>query len=240
VLFAIANAQSQLTATITSGLTELGQAVVVEGFYQAVGALDDQLVSVAWGDGSVSEIPGNPAKSFTSSKAYAAPGIYSVTAKITDAYGRTAVQSLGNVIVVSRNVGPISGGGIVATSSGKITFSLQAGYNQSGGLDAAVRLQFHSGARGTFISHNAQWYVRAGNYAYLAGAGEYNGIAGCKFMLTASDANATTSPDRLRIQVWNPHGEVIFDNEPGVLFPSKLNSDATNLEAGNLSFHRVK
>lgn len=168
------------------------------------------------------------AGSASGSHVYTTPGVYTLTLTLSDGSGNSSTVSHQFVVVFDPNGGYVSGTGTVnspvgayipnPTISGKANFGFVARYGH-GALVPDGHTQFRfKAADFVFQSDAYEWLVVAGANAKYKGTGSVNGVAGHRFMLTATDGTRPGGGgvDRLHLKVWAASGGVIYDNEPGV------------------------
>lgn len=175
-------------------------------------------VSWAWGDGgdgqtvAASERKGEG--SAMASHAYAAPGVYTVTATVNDQAGeRTAVS---RKIVVLDPAGGFAGGTgstmaasarsrKVGIGAGKASFSFLApAAARAPAANARTGLSFDTAGL-SFRSADIRLVARDGPRAQFAGTGTVNGKAGYQFSMatTAGAAAGNGEPGRLGLKIWH-------------------------------------
>jgi DNA/RNA endonuclease G (NUC1) len=213
----VGNAPPVITALVTpTAPVAVGSPVSVSVSFTDPGSGDTHTTAIDWGDGATTA---------ATTHAYAAAGLYTVTATVRDddggVHGRVA-SSL--VAVYDLDAGFVTGSGWFGPASGKAKFNIAVKYH--GGLigeGAAVAFQDALVFNGTSVA----WLVLQPGRAKVGGTGTISGAAGTyQFLVTAVDA-----PDGFRIRIWNAAG-VVYDNQPGV--PDDAWTVAT-LGGGNVS-----
>lgn len=196
----------------------------------AVGAPLDAAVSVAgegaaayrvswnWGDGSTARSAGKERAS--ASHSYTRPGIYTVTARVTDGAGKD--------VDVSRKIIAYAPGDGVAAGSGSFISPLAAGqgkFRQAGmarfnffvpavAQSAQAALHFDAGGL-SFVSKAIRSQGERGRFE---GEGEVNGKAGYRFTLTATASRAANGePGSMKLRIWRVdpgtgRQVVVYDN----------------------------
>jgi endo-1,4-beta-xylanase len=167
----------------------------------------------------------------TGSFAFAAPGIYTVSLRVTDQCGglgsATTIDGSPAIVFVFDPIrGMVTGGGQVDTPagslpgspglSGKATFGFSSSYN-NGALPPKGATEFRFGTM-NFHSNSYEFLVVAGTKAVFRGAGRINGAGNFGFMLTLIDGGAGkgAGADRLRMKIWDrTSGAVVYDNQIG-------------------------
>lgn len=192
----------------------LGAPATISVNYADAGAADTHTATFTWGDGNTSTVT-CASGTCTASRTYAAAGVYTVAIVVSDDDGGIASTGFAPVVVYDVNAGSITGGGWIATSSGKADLSVNAKY-QKGAAKPTGNTHFAA-----FKSTSYDWLVVSGNTAQLQGSGTVNGAGSYAFTLTATDA-----PDTFRIKVWEKSsGNVVYD------------VTTTSLGGGNVTIH---
>lgn len=202
---------------------------------------DTHTVKWIWDDGSTTSAPAT-VPSVTTSHTYTSPGVYTITATITDAAGESASASFQYVVIYDPNGGFVTGGGWInsppgaytpdPTLTGKATFGFVSKYNKGANIPTGnTEFQFKT-ADFTFSSSSYDWLVVAGTKAQYKGTGTINGAGIYGFLLTASDG----APDKFRIKIWNKvSGQIIYDNQIGA---SDTTDPVTNIQGGSIVVHK--
>lgn len=182
------------------------------------GSLDTYTLTTNWGDGTTDN---------SAAHLYTTPGVYRVRAAVSDDDGGVSNEAFYEYVVVyDPEGGFVTGGGWIMSPAGayapnpaltgKANFGFvskyQRGANQPTG---STEFQFNAGDF-RFKSDAYEWLVVAGSKAQFKGTGAVNGVAGYRFILTATDGQASGGggTDKFRIKVWNDGG-VIYDNNRG-------------------------
>ena len=172
-------------------------------------------VTWSWGDGSgdqaghVRESGGSG--SAAGSHAYAAPGIYTVSATVTDLGGKHATAAR-RIVVHEKAGGVVRGSGWFVspqganrqarTASGKATFHLVAASPFVSKTSASrAELQFRSGTL-NFRSQTLKPVALQGARAQFAGSGTVNGSGDYRFTLATTE-DGTNSPARFGLKIWH-------------------------------------
>ena len=169
-------------------------------------------VSWLWGDGSAQQAgkvsESNGAGSAGASHAYAAPGIYSVTATVVDRAGRSAAVSR-DIIAYEPSAGMVGGSGVFMSPqgalrkaparAGKASFSFIA--PPAAGVKAAsAKAQLHFNVAGLSLrSDTLKPVAGRGARASFEGSGTVNGAAGYQFTLDATAGAA----GRFGLRIWH-------------------------------------
>ncbi|WP_328992918.1 VWA domain-containing protein [Kribbella sp. NBC_01245] len=211
------------------------------GTFTDPGTLDTHSMSVNWGDGTTTPVPG-VSSPVGATHQYTAAGIYDIAVTVTDDDGGTDTETCGFVVVYDPEGGFVTGGGWIdspagaypadPTATGRANFGFVSKYKNGASVPTgSTEFQFKAGNL-NFHSNDYQWLVVAGQKAIFKGTGTVNGASGYSFMLTATDA----SPDRFRIKVWETAGgTVVYDNQIG----SADGSDPTTaISGGQIVIHK--
>jgi DNA/RNA endonuclease G (NUC1) len=212
------NAPPVITSlTIPAAAILVGGPATVAVTFTDPGSADTHTISVSWGDGVTTT---------GLSHAYAAAGLYTVSATVRDDDGGEDSRVATSFIVAyDPGAGFITGSGWFGPSSDKAKFDLTVKYKDGLiGSDGSVTFE-RTGL--TFTSATVDWLVLQPGRAKVRGTGTVGGSSGTyQFLLTAVEG-----PDGVRIKIWNAGG-IVFDNQPG------LPDDAwtvTPLDGGNIS-----
>ena len=181
-----------------------------------------------WGDGSPDTTHSAATSPDSATHTYAAAGFYTVTFTVTDSTGLSDTESL-MVIVYDPAAGFVTGSG---TYAGGGSFSLSAKYNPSG---TALTGTTSFAVPGTsFVSTSTSWLVVSGNAATYAGSGKLNGVSGYSYLVSVTDGGSPGSKDRVRFQVTDSGGAVVYDTQPG----APINATPTTIPtSGNVVVH---
>lgn len=214
-------------------------AAITVAFTDPAGALDTYTAFVDCGDGaSWSATAVSP---HTATCTYAAPGVYTVTATVSDEDGGVSASAPFKYVVVYDPAGSfVTGGGWVnydggacpglcAAAAGVGKFGFVAKYLKGATVPTGnTELEFDAGTK-VFASTSYDWLVATGAAARLQGTGVINGAGDYAFLLVAVDG----SPDGFRIQITDRvTGEVVFDNQTGA-DAAGLSTTALDKASGN-------
>jgi hypothetical protein len=184
-----------------------------------------------WGDGSPDTVNSSATSPDSETHAFAAPGFYTVTFTVEDSTGRSDSASM-LVIVYKPSAGHVTGSG---TYAGTNSFNLSAKYNPSG--TTVNGSTTFTGPGFTFASTSTDWLVISGNTGTYSGSGTYNGDAGYTYLVSVVDGGSPSSADRVRFQVTDEDGAVVYDTQPG----DPIGATATTpLTSGNVTVHKGK
>ncbi|HEX8617257.1 MAG TPA: DNA/RNA non-specific endonuclease, partial [Thermoanaerobaculia bacterium] len=219
VSVAITNAAPLIvTTTGPTGSLVAGTSTTVSVNTTDAGTADTHSATFAWGDGTTSTVA-CAAGTCSASHSYAAAGIYNVAIVVSDDDGATAASSFDNIVVTDANAGSVTGGGWIATPSGKASLNVNAKYQKN----ATPAGNTHFEVAGVqFKSTAHEWLVVSGNTAVLQGTGTVNGGGTYGFRITITDA----ATDLFAIRVWNKS-----TNQP-------LYETSAPLGGGNLSIQK--
>jgi hypothetical protein len=200
-----------------------------------------------WGDDK-SDLLAADGLTAEATHAYAAPGVYTVSATITDEAGGSASAASEFVVIYDPDGGFVTGGGwiesppgaYVADSAliGKATFGFVSKYQKGANVPTGnTEFQFQVASL-NFSSTSYEWLVVAGARAQYKGSGTINGSGDYGFILTAIDGqvNGGGGMDRFRLKiVYKGSGEVVYDNQLGAgedALPS------TAIQGGSIVVHK--
>ena len=163
---------------------------------------------------------------------FTAPGVYTVTMKVTDNSGiSTLTTTAGDleaiVVVYDPSGGYTIGGGYIYAplgsmwsnpgATGKLGFGFNSKYTNAKNPKGETEVNFKLGNM-EFNALNYDYLVIAGNRAQFQGFGKWNGASGYNFILTVVDGNMPGGDgvDKFRLKIWNKiTGVVVFDNQMG-------------------------
>jgi hypothetical protein len=205
-----------------------------------------------WGDGTpdtagtVTENSGSNDGTVEDPHTYTAPGVFTVTATVTDEGGGSDMKAYQYVVVYDPYGSYVTGGGWIMSPAGaytadpsltgKATFGFVSKYKKGATVPTGkTDFQFHAAAL-NFHSETYEWLVVAGARAQFKGTGTINGVGSYKFMLTAidGDINGGGGADKFRIKIWGDNG-VIYDNMLGA---SDTGDPTTVISGGSIVIHK--
>lgn len=200
------------------------------------------IASISWGDLSSPQIVSNPAEIFEVSHSYSAAGFYTVTVMVTDHCGASDTYVYEWVNVFDRGGSVIGDGWFESKpgyqvrnerAAGKAQFRFEAKYSSTSTVPiGSISFKFKAGGL-DFRSSNLALLIVEGNKATLTGSGKVNGVRNYSILISAVDAQATTTStltstaaqegnnkkvkaaDRVRVKISDPAGNVIYDTQPG-------------------------
>jgi predicted extracellular nuclease len=129
------------------------------------------------------------------------------------------------------DVGKLTGSGSWADGTFNVSAQFQ---NGTGNLTGSTSLTVPDGI---FVSTGYDWLVVSGNRATLQGTGTLDGDAGYGFRLSVKDGGSPATNDRLRVEVWDVDGNVVYDSQPGDPIGA---APTAPLTGGNLTIHKLK
>ena len=226
---------ANLSPTITSitapvSPVQLGTTVNVSAAFTDPGMADTFMAVWTWDDGTTSS--GTVTNhSVTGSHLYAAPGVYTVKLTVTDDDGGAGTSTFQYVVVYDPTGGFVTGGGWFtdpATGS-KAHFGFNPKYQKNTTIPKGETEFKLSGI--TFKSTTHDWLVINGTKAQFKGSGTINGTGDYNFLVTVIDS----SPDKIRIRIWNLAGQVIYDNQMGASDDAIPN---TAIGGGSIVIHK--
>jgi hypothetical protein len=227
---------------------QVGTAISTSAAFTDPGVLDTHTAVWSWGDsttsaGTVTEANGSG--TVAGSHAYAADGVYTVTLTVTDKDGGVGTSTFQYVVSYNQSAGFVTGGGWITSPAGsfmanpsltgKATFGFNAKY-KSGATVPTGNTEFQFPAANlNFHATSYDWLVITTNQAQYQGSGTINGSGNYGFLVTAQD-NGGTTPDELRLQIWDKsnNNTVVYDTQPGA--PTTA-APTTPLGGGRIQVH---
>ncbi len=201
-----------------------------------------------WGDGESSVgIVDEEGKTATGEHVYVSPGVYKLTATVTDSWGKSSSYEYLYKVIYDPEGGFVTGGGWFyspagslasdASIEGKASFGFISKYQKGANIPSgSTEFQFKAGNL-NFNSTSYDWLVIAGAKAQYKGTGVINGSGEYKFILTAVDGQVPGGGgnDKIRIKIWDKYtDQLIYDNKIGSE-DSELPS--TELGGGSIVIH---
>jgi hypothetical protein len=184
---------------------------------------------------------------------FAAPGVYFVSVRLTDACGnQAAANTVGGlpamVVIYDPNGGYVTGGGWfnspagayipVPALNGKASFGFVSKYQKGAVLPIGqTEFQFKVSDL-NFHSTSYDWLVVAGARAQYKGSGTINGAGDYAFMLTAIDGQigGGGGADKLRMKIWdNASNSIVYDNQ---IDAADSANPTTTLGGGSIAIHK--
>jgi hypothetical protein len=184
---------------------------------------------------------------------YSTPGVYSVSATVTDDDGASGSSTAAQYVVVyDPSAGFATGGGWIWSPEeaywpvgasepsplvGKATFGFVSKYLKGASAPTGnTQFQFQAGGI-DFKSTSYEWLVIAGAKAMYKGAGTVDGAGDYGFMLTAWDGQVAGGTDKFRMRIWDNDaaGWVVYDNQRGV---GDTVEPSTALGGGSIVVHK--
>jgi hypothetical protein len=183
-------------------------------------------------------IENNGTGSVSASVTFSQPGVYVITANVSDDDGASGSRSSANetpnsIVVYDPTAGSVAGlgafnspvGALVGNPSagGKAAFGFGAKYI-NGGTTLAAHLELAiRNANFHFRSTSDESLIITLGQARYRGEGTVNGSGSYGFQVTALDGgfigvgwDRLTTNDRIRIRIWDKGtGAVVYDNQPG-------------------------
>lgn len=227
----------------------LSTTVPVTAAFTDPGSNDTHTCTIDWGDGTITagSVTGG---SCSSGKNYTVPGIYTLTATVTDDDSGQDTELFQYVVVYDPSAGFVTGGGWIDSPagaytadpdlSGKANFGFVSRYKKGANVpDGNTQFQFHAAGL-NFHSTVYEWLVVAGSKGQFKGSGTINGAGDYGFMLTATDGQQTGGGgiDRFRMKIWDKTtGTVIYDNQIGA---SDGDAPSDAIEGGSIVIHSGK
>jgi PKD domain-containing protein len=250
------NNVAPVIASVTGPISPiaLGNSATLTANFADPGSLDTHTCNFSWDDGPAdANLPaaGLGNGSCTAMHTYAAAGIYTVMAAVTDKDGDGAISKFEFVVVYDPTGGFVTGGGWINSPAGaympnrsltgKANFGFVSKYQKGSNVPAGeTEFQFQV-ASFNFHSEVYQWLVVSGAKAQYKGTGTINGKGNYGFLLTATDGaiNGGGGVDKFRIKIWdiNNSGAVVYDN----VFGASDDIDSANplaISGGSIVIHK--
>lgn len=199
----------------------------------------------------------------TGSFTFAAPGIYTVQATVSDGTASgsrsSSVDVPGYVAVVDPAAGSVSGDGWITSPAdacipsvcgslnaveGRATFAFTSQYRRGSATPSGSTAFTLEGSGFRFASTTTAWLVVDGFRAQYTGVGTLNGRARYGYLVVAIDGalRATDRLDRFRIRIWDldqplPGGGhvVVYDNQRAA---AETSNAATPVASGKIQIRR--
>ena len=200
-----------------------------------------------WGDGSQSAAT-QSGSTLGGSHRYSSAGIYMISLTIENACGETA-SATHELVVYDPAAGFVTGGGWFNSPAG----AWRSKPNVAGKAHISLNSKYHKGdltPKGNFVfkiqsgglnfkGTTQQWLMVDDHQAIYKGMGMLNGMSGYSYMVSVVDGDMLGKKvsDKLRIVLWNPAGEVVYDNQPGAALGAEA---AQALDAGSIVIHGTK
>lgn len=198
--------------------------------------------TIDWGDSSSPETVTDPGTTFEVSHTYSSSGSYTATITLTDACGSTTYV-YETIVVANNSIGSVSGGGwydsprgaylLKRSASGKATFAFQAS-NSSMNPEPEGYIVFNfKDGKIKFRSSDVEWLSLEDETARMKATGRMNGAQDYQILISMvedtkhknagesgkgkknKDDKGKKSLDLIRVKIWDPSGEVIYDTQFG-------------------------
>jgi probable HAF family extracellular repeat protein len=190
-------------------------------------------VSWAWGDGTAERARETHASheggSASARHTYAAPGIYTITAKVADQAGNSATVSR-RIVVLDSSSGAAGGAGavVVPAMTGK-GLTMGGGKAHFSFVTPSPARAKAAGTKGHFLfslpglafaSNEVRVLGSQGGSVHLAGTGTLNGTGRHHFTATTSAGSSKGQAGRFRVKIWHTdpktQAEVVdYDSQAG-------------------------
>lgn len=176
-----------------------------------------------WGDGAVTkgEISED---NFTGTHIYEVPGIYTVTAEVTDICGQTESKEYHYIIVTDPDAGFVTGGGVISSPAGAYTanpsltgkaqYEFVVKYKKDGSAPKG-NMNFRFKPANLKLSGTSfDWLVIYANKAFFKGKGVLSGNKNVEFIVAMVEGQTKNDPAKFRIRILDAtDGSVIYDNQ---------------------------
>jgi PKD repeat protein len=250
---AVTNAPPVVTSlSLPSDPVAVNTPVSLRATFTDAGTADTHTGTFELGSGLV--IPASAEHGMLSaSVTFTQPGVYTVTASVSDDDdGTGSLSSAGSVtafvVVYDPGGSFVTGGGWISSPAGayaaeptfigKASFGFVAKYKPGASTPSGnTEFQFKAGDL-SFRSTSYEWLVVAAAHAKYKGEGTINGGGSYGFMLTAVDGDrkGAGEPDELRIKIWDlSSGAVVYDNE---MSDADDSPSGTALGGGSIVIHK--
>jgi hypothetical protein len=232
----------------------IGESVIVTVDFTDPNANDTHIVSCDWGDDSTSEAYlEQGSRSIEDTHTYTHPGVYTVTAIVSEDYCGGNSAQYQYIVVYDPNGGFVTGGGWINSPegaytadpslTGKATFGFVSKYKKGATEPTGVTEFQFKVADLNFHSDTYDWLVIASAKAQYKGVGTINGEGEYKFMLSGIDADINDNDgfevDRFRIRIWYEVDDiehVVYDNALG----DDSDNATTEVSGGSIVIHSGK
>lgn len=216
------------------------------------GANDTLTCTFDWDNADPDTVVAAVAGVCSTSKAFAAAGVFTVNVTGNDDDGGADSESV-IVVVVDPDAGFVSGGGTIDSPAGaypaspaltgKANFGFVSKYQKDATAlsppNAQVEFQFHAG-KVNFHSAGTNWLVVTTDAkAMYRGTGTINGLGNYAFFIVAYDGKGPGTVDRFRIKIWdlNAGDAVVYDNRMGL--PEDIDTaDPQAIATGSIVIHK--
>jgi hypothetical protein len=233
----------------------IGESIAVTVEFTDPNTNDTHTVTCDWGDDSTSETyPEQGLRSIQDTHTYTQPGVYAITATVTEDYCGGNSNQYQYIVVYDPDGGFVTGGGWIMSPegaytdnpslTGKANFGFVSKYKKGATVPTGeTEFQF-SVADLNFHSDSYEWLVIAGAKAQYKGVGTINGMGAYKFILYAIDADINDidshTVDLFRIKIWTEDESgietVIYDNA----VESDEDTAMTAISGGSIVIHKGK
>jgi probable HAF family extracellular repeat protein len=233
------------TGGLTAPLSPIGlaggsaSAAITVSFTDPAGPSDTYAAQIQCGNGTTLS-RGGITSPYSATCVYTAPGVYTVSATVSDDDGGTSATAFYEYISVLDTDGAfVTGAGfydVPGQGAAKAHFSFDVnllhGQTPPNG-SAKLWMPIH-GEHAEFESTTIEMLVVAGNRAQFWGTGTLNGEA-ARFRITATDDGGSGAHDAVRIELWHEHGDtLLYDSQPGAAQDAPV---TTTIEGGKVHVH---
>jgi hypothetical protein len=200
-----------VTSTSATPSAAVGTPVQVRVDFTDQDLPDHHTAVVEWGDGSTSplsvqESPGQGSAS--ASHGYQAAGLFRPRVTLSDTGGGVATAVLPLVAVFDPAGAKLDASGRIGTDKGP-SFTASAGYTKKASVPTGSVTLLTDGI--DFSGNSLDWLVVTANKAVVAGTGKVGNRDGYRFVVSVAGG----AQPRVRFQLTDPDGKVVFDTQPG-------------------------
>jgi hypothetical protein len=128
-------------------------------------------------------------------------------------------------------IGKVTGTGTWADGSFDVSVQFLPGDTEPAGSTTLTV------ADGSLTATGFDWLIVQGNRATFQGHGSFSGTEGYGFLVSVKDGGSPGSRDRIRVRIWEPDGDTVYDSQPGAAVSA---APTAPLTSGNLLVHKLK
>ncbi len=211
-------------------------APVVFAFSDPAGANDTHAAEIQCGNGTTLS-PNGITSPYQGTCTYTSPGVYTVSATVSDEDGGVSAPAFYRYVVVFDPEGAFATGAgfysLPGRGNAKAHFSFTVKFPPGQSVPNGMMKFWIPGGQLAFESTAIDMLVASGSRAQFWGTGTLNGAA-ARFRLTAVDGQAGGTVDAFRIEIWQAE-TLVFDTQPGSAQDAPV---TTLIDGGNIRIHR--